>query len=83
MESEFELANEEFSEGFASDQSSRSLRRDDSRIEADAGWHLKAPMDHKVNGNFGQATRDVHNHSRFMESSNWQTCSQAENSIRV
>ena len=27
------------------------LRRDDSRIATDLGWHLKAPMDHKVNGN--------------------------------
>ena len=28
-----------------------SLCRDDSRVTADLDWHLKAPMDHKVNGN--------------------------------
>ena len=28
-----------------------SLRRDDSRIAADRDRHLKAPKDHKVNGN--------------------------------
>jgi hypothetical protein len=40
-----------FQSGFASDQSSRLAPRDDSRIAADLGWHLKAPMDHKLIGN--------------------------------
>ena len=37
-----------------------SLRRDDSRIAADLGWHMKSPMNHKVYGNsaFSSAERE-------------------------
>jgi len=36
--------------GIASDQSSRLAPRDDSQIAKDLDWRLKAPMNHRVNG---------------------------------
>ena len=39
------------SRGFASDQSSPLAPREDSRIEANLDWQLKAPMNYSVNGN--------------------------------
>ena len=42
---------EEFREALPQAKVAVSLRRDDSRIAAGLGWHLKAPMNHTVNGN--------------------------------